>query len=171
MTDLVMRALGLKKEVASQEDSERLELMDGLERTRVQMQQAYLQFDTVEDPDLIESSVFEIKSLQARYTYLLRRGEGPGSRLNMSTETQVLWGLGVFGGLLLLVLLRRAVAAVVKLALRTAVGAGVLAALSCVGGVIGLNLGVNLSNALVLGVLGAPGLGLLMMLNWLVRGG
>lgn len=38
MTDLVMRALGLKKEVASQEDSERLELMDGLERTRVQMQ-------------------------------------------------------------------------------------------------------------------------------------
>ena len=89
----------------------------------------------------------------------------------MSTETQVLWGLGVFGGLLLLVLLRRAVAAVVKLALRTAVGAGVLAARSCVGGVIGLNLGVNLSNALVLGVLGAPGLGLLMMLNWLVRGG
>ena len=89
----------------------------------------------------------------------------------MSTETQVLWGLGVFGGLLLLVLLRRAVAAGVKLALRTAVGAGVLAALSCVGGVIGLNLGVNLSNALVLGVLGAPGLGLLMMLNWLVRGG
>ena len=89
----------------------------------------------------------------------------------MSTETQVLWGLGVFGGLLLLVLLRRAVAAVVKLALRTAVGAGVLAVLSCVGGVIGLNLGVNLSNALVLGVLGAPGLGLLMMLNWLVRGG
>ena len=78
MTDLVMRALGLKKEVASQEDSERLELMDGLERNRVQMQQAYLQFDTVEDPDLIESSVFEIKSLQARYTYLLRRVKALG---------------------------------------------------------------------------------------------
>ena len=78
MTDLVMRALWLKKEVASQEDSERLELMDGLERTRVQMQQAYLQFDTVEDPDLIESSVFEIKSLQARYTYLLRRVKALG---------------------------------------------------------------------------------------------
>ena len=52
--------------------------MDGLERTRVQMQQAYLQFDTVEDPDLIESSVFEIKSLQARYTYLLRRVKALG---------------------------------------------------------------------------------------------
>lgn len=89
----------------------------------------------------------------------------------MSTETQVLWGLGVFGGLLVLVLLRRVVAAVVKLVLRTAVGAGVLTALSYVGGAIGLNLGVNLGNALVLGVLGAPGLGLLMMLNWLVRNG
>lgn len=87
----------------------------------------------------------------------------------MSTETQVLWGLGVFGGLLLLVLLRRVVATVVKLVLRTAVGAGVLTVLSYVGGAIGLNLGVNLGNALVLGVLGAPGLGLLMMLNWLVR--
>lgn len=89
----------------------------------------------------------------------------------MSTETQVLWGLGVFGGLLVLVLLRRVVAAVVKLVLRTAVGAGVLTTLSYVGGAIGLNLGVNLGNALVLGVLGAPGLGLLMMLNWLVRSG
>ena len=89
----------------------------------------------------------------------------------MSTETQVLWGLGVFGGLLVRVLLRRVVAAVVKLVLRTAVGAGVLTALSYVGGAIGLNLGVNLGNALVLGVLGAPGLGLLMMLNWLVRSG
>lgn len=89
----------------------------------------------------------------------------------MSTETQVLWGLGVFGGLLALVLLRRVVAMVVKLVLRTAVGAGVLTALSYVGGAIGLNLGVNLGNALVLGVLGAPGLGLLMMLNWLVRSG
>lgn len=89
----------------------------------------------------------------------------------MSAETQVLWGLGVFAGLLALVMLRRAVAWVVKLALRTAAGIGVLAALSYVGGAIGVNLGVNLGNALVLGVLGAPGLGLLMMLNWLVRGG
>lgn len=78
MTDLVMRALGLKKEVDTGEDSERTEIRDGLERTRLQIQQAYLQFDTVKDPDLIESSVFEIKSLQARYTYLLRRMKALG---------------------------------------------------------------------------------------------
>lgn len=78
MSELVMRVLGLKKEVASREQSERLELMDGLERTRIQIQQAYLQFDAVKDPDLIESSVFEIKSLQAKYAYLLRRVKALG---------------------------------------------------------------------------------------------
>ena len=72
MTELVLRALGRKKEAASGQEEERSALMDGLEHTRLLMQQAYLQFDTVEDPDLVESAVFEIKALQARYTYLLR---------------------------------------------------------------------------------------------------
>ena len=87
----------------------------------------------------------------------------------MTGQTQALWGLGVFGGLLALVLLRRVVAALLRLILRTAVGVGVLAILSRVGGAVGLGLGVNLANALVLGTLGAPGLGLLMLLNWLVK--
>lgn len=83
----------------------------------------------------------------------------------------MLWGLGLFGGLLLLILLRKLVAWVIRLLLRTALGAGFLTLLSYVGGAVGLQLGVNLSNALVLGLLGAPGFGLLMMLNWLVRTG
>ena len=88
----------------------------------------------------------------------------------MGQETQALWGLALFGGLLILVLLRRVVAVLLRLAFRTAVGMGVLTVLSQVGGLIGLRLGVNLSNALVLGVLGVPGLGLLMMLNWMLKG-
>ena len=85
-------------------------------------------------------------------------------------ETQPLWGLALFGGLLVLVLLRRVVAALLRLALRTTVGMGLLAVLAKVGGAVGLRLGVNLTNALVLGLLGTPGLGLLMLLNWLVKG-
>lgn len=75
MTELVLRALGRKKEAASGQEEERSALMDGLEHTRLL---AYLQFDTVEDPDLVESAVFEIKALQARYTYLLRRVKALG---------------------------------------------------------------------------------------------
>lgn len=75
--DRFMTVLGRRQE--DRGEHERLELLDGLERTRVQIQQAYLQFDTVGDPDLIESSVFEIKSLQARYSYLLRQVKALGN--------------------------------------------------------------------------------------------
>ncbi len=74
----------------------------------------------------------------------------------------------VLGALLALILLRKMVGTVLRILLRTAVGGGVLALLAPVGGMLGLNLGVNLYNALVIGILGAPGLGLLMLLNWLL---
>ena len=45
-------------------------------------------------------------------------------------------------------------------------GLAALAALSPLGPLIGVGLGVNLANALVMGLLGVPGFGLLLMLNW-----
>ena len=41
--------------------------------TRAQINQAYGCFNQTSDGDLIESYVFEINALQARYNYLLRR--------------------------------------------------------------------------------------------------
>ena len=46
------------------------------------------------------------------------------------------------------------------------VAVAALAALSPLGPLIGVGLGVNLANALVMGLLGVPGFGLLLMLNW-----
>lgn len=54
-------------------EEERRELMNSLAHTRTLINQAYGGFNTVSDADLIESYVFEINSLQARYNYLLRR--------------------------------------------------------------------------------------------------
>lgn len=54
-------------------ERERRELMDSLSRTRVLLNQAYGSFNTTSDQDLIESYVYEINALQARYNYLLRR--------------------------------------------------------------------------------------------------
>lgn len=57
-----------------------------------------------------------------------------------------------------------------KLLARTLAALGGLAALKAVGaGAVGLGLGVNLFNALTVGVLGVPGLALLLMLNWVTR--
>ena len=79
------------------------------------------------------------------------------------------WGLT---GLLLcaaLLLLRRPLAWLIRLALRSSLGLAVLALLAPLGSAAGISLGVNLVNALVLGLLGVPGFGLLLMLQWALR--
>lgn len=68
-----------------------------------------------------------------------------------------------------LLVLRRPAARLLRLALRSSAGLAALALFSRVGGLIGVSLGVNLVNALVLGLLGAPGFGLLLLLQWVLR--
>ena len=57
----------------SAREEERRELLQSLFHTRTLINQAYGGFNNASDGDLIESYVFEINSLQARYNYLLRR--------------------------------------------------------------------------------------------------
>lgn len=71
--------------------------------------------------------------------------------------------------LVVLVIFHRPLKGLLKLFGRSAVGLAGLFAFSHVGGMIGVTLGVNLLNALVLGVLGVPGFGLLLMLNWILQ--
>ena len=52
---------------------EQQELKVALDHTRTLINQAYGGFNSTCDSDLIESYVFEINALQARYNYLLRR--------------------------------------------------------------------------------------------------
>lgn len=65
-----------------------------------------------------------------------------------------------------LLLLRRPAVRLLHLALRSSVGLAALALFSQVSGPLGISLGVNLVNALVLGSLGVPGFGLLLMVQW-----
>lgn len=67
------RPLFARRRQAAALEAERRELLASLASTRTQIQQAYGGFNTVCDNDLIESYVFEIKALQSRYDYLLRR--------------------------------------------------------------------------------------------------
>ncbi len=68
-----------------------------------------------------------------------------------------------------LLLLRRPAARLIRLLLRSGAGLAVLALLAQAGQLTGISLGVNPVNALVLGVLGAPGFGLLLMLRLMLR--
>ena len=66
------RKLSSRRGSPAQEE-ERRELISSLSQTRTLINQAYGGFNTASDSDLIESYVFEINALQARYNYLLRR--------------------------------------------------------------------------------------------------
>ena len=49
----------------------------------------------------------------------------------------------------------------------TLLGFGALGILNLTSGVTGVTLGLNVLNALVIGILGVPGLGLLLLMQWL----
>lgn len=76
------------------------------------------------------------------------------------------WLLGALVAVMALAALRRPLKWAGKVLLRSCVSLGILAALGKAGGILGLGLGVNLFNALVMGVLGLPGFGLLLLMNW-----
>ena len=72
MTETV-RPFSLRKRRENPDQQARRTLAEGLAQTSRLIAQAYQGFNTVRDPDLIESYVYEINSLQSRYAYLLRR--------------------------------------------------------------------------------------------------
>ena len=77
---------------------------------------------------------------------------------------------------LFLTILNRAVTAgwlvllvmVLRVVLNSALGFGALWLLNATAAVTGISLGLNLFNALTIGVLGVPGLGLLLLVKWVL---
>ena len=79
------------------------------------------------------------------------------------------WLAGSLGIIVALALLKKPLSAFFKLVGRTGVGLAFLTLFAPVGHALGAGLGVNLFNATVLGTLGVPGFGLLLMLRWALR--
>lgn len=80
------------------------------------------------------------------------------------------WAWWAAGGLVLvLALFRRPLGALCRLAVRSGIGLVFLWLFQGLGALLGVSLGVNLLNGLVLGALGLPGLGLLLLTQWIGR--
>ena len=47
-----------------------------LQETALALRRAYERFDYACEPELVEASIYEISSLQAKYNYLLRAAKG-----------------------------------------------------------------------------------------------
>lgn len=77
------------------------------------------------------------------------------------------WFWWAAGGLVLVLILgRRPLAALGRLIVRSGLGLVFLWLFQGLGTLLGVTLGVNLLNGLVLGALGLPGLGLLLLAQW-----
>ena len=63
----------MAKKRIQQTDLAVAELRQELRNTVQALRGAYDRFNYVSDPELVEASVYEISSLKARYSYLLRR--------------------------------------------------------------------------------------------------
>jgi len=78
------------------------------------------------------------------------------------------WLAAALPALAALILLRRPLARLLGLAWRSLCGLAALALLSPAAAALGIPMGINWLNALVLGLLGVPGFGLLLLLQWLL---
>lgn len=56
-------------------DSRRQQLLEDIRKTKSALDCAYSHFENVVDPDLIDSSIYELKAVQMRYRFLLRQAE------------------------------------------------------------------------------------------------
>ena len=73
---------------------EQEELMRSLKEAQRSLDHAYLAFDDITDSDLMESCIFEIRSLQSRINYLLRQMkqlEGSQTALSAAKEERRRW--------------------------------------------------------------------------------
>ena len=79
------------------------------------------------------------------------------------------WTLAAVIVLAVVILLRQFLGRMLRFLGRMAAGLAGLFVFGQVGGLIGVTLGVNLVNALVVALLGLPGFGLLLLLNWALQ--
>ncbi|MGN0306234.1 MAG: YaaL family protein [Lachnospiraceae bacterium] len=61
-------------------------ILEDLEKTRYELETAYLGFDYVTDPDLIDCYIYEVNSIMKRYRYLLNQA----ANLNPLPEEDIL---------------------------------------------------------------------------------
>ena len=69
--------------------------------------------------------------------------------------------------LILLVILRKPIKIVFKLLLNTVIGFVALIAINYLGAFIGISVAVNWLNAVIVGILGLPGVALTLLLKWI----
>lgn len=62
-----------RRRAVTPQEEERRQLMEEMAQTRLQLNQAYADFNVHSDPDLVDACVFTINALRSRHSYLVRQ--------------------------------------------------------------------------------------------------
>ena len=73
------------------DSSELVELKQSLQLTQDELAHAYSAFDYANDPDLTESCIFEISSLQSRMNYLVKQIKEREAYIAASSGRRARW--------------------------------------------------------------------------------
>ncbi len=72
------RRFSLFRRRPTEEDTARRELLEAISSTRERLRMARISFDNASAPEMVDASIYEINSLQAQYSYLLRKAKEQG---------------------------------------------------------------------------------------------
>jgi hypothetical protein len=64
-----------QKEIIPAYDPRKQQLLEDIRKTKSALDCAYSHFENVVDPDLVDSSIYELKAVQLRYRFLLKQAE------------------------------------------------------------------------------------------------
>ena len=138
---------------------------------------AYRQFDQAVDPELVESCIYQRRQGPVQLSDPGHQGAQPrggrrclsGRRCHVDLSQKVI--AAILAGFFLIALIRVFSAPLrlaLKLLVNTLLGFLALWAVGLTSGLTGITLGLNLWNALVIGVLGLPGFVLLLLVQWVL---
>lgn len=160
------------------QDPELMILRSELLEAQSELAQAYRQFNQAVDPELVESCIYQISAVKARCNYLIRaiKERGPrrrcrpgGRRRHMDLNQKILAAiLAAFFLIALIRVFQTPLRLALKLLANTLLGFLALWVVNLTAGVTGITLGLNLLNALVIGILGLPGFVLLLLTQWVL---
>lgn len=71
----LINTIPFRRQAPEDTETELRQLQNCLETVRRELDRAYTAFNMADDADLVESCVFEINALQARYNYLFKQAK------------------------------------------------------------------------------------------------
>ena len=157
--------LGLREKKREQGKTE------DIRRAMEQWQEAERYFKSVSDTDLVDYAVFEMEAARRKYMLLLKRYAEErkyGEKKEIMPETLIMFGIGILMVWVICKIFAWPLKILFKLVINAVMGAIVLLVINIIGSAVGFTLPITALTALLVGLLGVPGVVLIALWAFLM---